>query len=239
MASTKVPRICENCGVPFRAYISRVASGRGRFCSCLCRNESQSIPKIPRNCLCCKRDFEIHRSELWRKGELSGCFCSTRCFHTWKRVPLAVRFQMFVGETTKQGCILWTGARTPDGRGIITTEPPNTRQIAAPVAALILAGHPVPEGYCALHHCDNPTCVNVDHLFIGTRFENGQDMRAKGRHAYGERHGFAKLTAKIVIEARRRYGHGGVVSFKELAADYGVTTGAMGSAVTGRTWKHI
>lgn len=54
-------------------------------------------------------------------------------------------------------------------------------------AAWMIYCGPIPEGMCVCHHCDNPGCVNPDHLFLGTRKDNTQDMIAKGRHIEGAR----------------------------------------------------
>jgi hypothetical protein len=85
---------------------------------------------------------------------------------------------------------------------------------------------PIPEGLKALHHCDNPICVNPAHLFLGTTSDNALDAVQKGRQippkkrGMGIRNGRGKLTDEQVAEIRRRYRprHNG----KALAAEYGV-----------------
>jgi hypothetical protein len=65
----------------------------------------------------------------------------------------------------------------------------------------------IPEDFDVLHRCDNPSCVNPDHLFVGTHDENMQDMINKGRHTQNKRRGEgnakAKLTEQQVIAIRQ------------------------------------
>jgi len=56
--------------------------------------------------------------------------------------------------------------------------------------AWTLAHGTVPDGLCVLHRCDNPPCVRVEHLFLGTDLDNSQDKEQKGRagHVSGAEH---------------------------------------------------
>lgn len=60
----------------------------------------------------------------------------------------------------------------------------------------------IPEGLCVLHQCDNPKCVNPDHLFLGTHMDNTIDKMSKGRQPKGDNHGRSKLTETQVEEIK-------------------------------------
>ena len=94
----------------------------------------------------------------------------------------------------------------------------------------------LPEGMVVLHTCDNPRCINLDHLIAGTQSENVRDMISKGRDNYvnpkGESHGQARLTEEQVAEVRASSDIQRV-----LAARYGVSRTAISAIKTGRSWK--
>ena len=58
---------------------------------------------------------------------------------------------------------------------------------------------PIPDGMVVCHRCDNPSCIAIDHLFVGTQQENIADMWRKGR----QRWGLAKLDGEQVAEIKR------------------------------------
>lgn len=93
------------------------------------------------------------------------------------RAPLADRL-LFRSVLTETGCREYTGWRNQSGYGRIKVA--GKMPYAHRVAYEVWVG-PVPEGLCVCHHCDNPACINPDHLFVGTATDNMRDMWAKGR----------------------------------------------------------
>ena len=77
-------------------------------------------------------------------------------------------------------CWEWTGCRSRFGYGMITTTRGHSER--AHRLSWLIHFCLIPPGVCVLHHCDNPPCVNPDHLFLGTRKDNARDMAEKGRH---------------------------------------------------------
>lgn len=92
------------------------------------------------------------------------------------------------------GCILWQKAKNKAGYGI--TWHNNKWEYAHRVVAKASKGEVV------MHKCDNPSCVNPEHLIVGTSKQNSFDMVSKNRQAKGEQAGNSKLTEKQVLEIR-------------------------------------
>jgi hypothetical protein len=85
----------------------------------------------------------------------------------------------FWEKVDKSGdCWLWTGHRGCKGYGAAWAE---GRHQAAHRVSWELAFGAIPDGLHVLHHCDNPPCVNPDHLWLGTNSDNQRDCVAKGR----------------------------------------------------------
>jgi hypothetical protein len=93
----------------------------------------------------------------------------------------------------------------------------------------------IPEGMCVCHKCDNPACINPEHLFLGTHNDNMQDMKNKNRSTYGEKHAMAKLKEIEVKEIRRkRVKYGTKVS--ELSKEYGISKTQVSRIIRKERW---
>jgi len=93
---------------------------------------------------------------------------------------------------------------------------------------------PISHGMCVLHRCDNRRCINVAHLFLGSRSDNAADRHAKGRDARGEDNGQARLTA-AQIEAIRA----DVRAQRTIAAAYDISQQHVSDIKRRRRWIHV
>ena len=106
-------------------------------------------------------------------------------------MPVEDVLERFLANVNKEGkeqadgtrCWEWTAGHHSNGYGILQRL---GETLAHRVAWRLFVG-PIPAGFCVLHRCDNPPCVNAYHLFLGTQIDNIADMTAKGRANGGPR----------------------------------------------------
>lgn len=137
------------------------------------------------------------------------------------------------------GCWLWYGNLTGRDKRAFVWWNGKTR-IATRVVWELLKGE-VPKGLCVLHTCDNPACINPDHLYLGTQSDNAKDRQKRNRnHAFnepfrGEANGGAKLKPEQVLAIRADTVH----SQKTLASRYNVSVATISLIKRRLRWSHI
>jgi len=97
-----------------------------------------------------------------------------------------------------KSCWLWTGHRNRNGYGCGIRN--HYKRILAHRASWIINCGEIPNGKLVLHKCDNPPCVNPEHLFIGTYRDNNIDMYKKGRGTQGAKQGSKNINSKLTEE---------------------------------------
>jgi len=142
-------------------------------------------------------------------------------------------YSRFFSQVSKSdgGCWLWTGCKSNRGYGLLTRR---RKVFRSHRISYELTYGKIPSGLYVLHTCDVPSCVNPDHLFLGTQKDNMRDMALKGRSTLGEKNPKAKLTLNQVCEIRELAKSG--KNRKEIADSFGVTPMNISSIVSGVSW---
>lgn len=148
--------------------------------------------------------------------------------------PIRYRLLARIDFDTTPGCWEWSGAKVPQGYGLIKRK--DGTQLRAHRVAYELANGPIPSGMFVCHRCDNPRCVRPGHLFLGSHDENMADMVAKDRSArlLGGSNGSAKLGKEAVVSIRAS-----VNSYSHIAHQFGVSPSAVGLIKRRERWSHL
>ena len=142
----------------------------------------------------------------------------------WRRVRITER------------CWTWLGGTDMNGNGLVKVGASRTTKKARRVAYELTNG-PIPEGLGVSVTCKNHACVRPTHLVLRNQTEVIAAATAKGKMAYGEGIGSAKLTQTQVLEIVRLANDG--ISQRELARRYGMNRHNIGAIVRGRAWGRI
>lgn len=131
------------------------------------------------------------------------------------------RFEEKIIPEPNSGCWLWLGSIRGSNYGQFSYK---KKQYYAHRISYEIYCEPILKDKNVLHKCDTSMCVNPDHLFLGSQYENMQDMNRKKRHGSnskkisGEKHPNAKLNRKqveMIREDKRTY--------MTIAKEYGIS----------------
>ena len=153
--------------------------------------------------------------------------------------PVEERFFRFIDKT--DNCWIWTGKSiNQKGYGQIQIGGKGSRHKLAHRLSYEIHFGDIAPGLVVMHKCDNPSCVNPEHLETGTQSKNIKDAIDRGRkiskppHRFGESHGASKLTELNVMEIRVS-----LAETKELAIKFGISKSSIERVRNRKTWSHI
>jgi hypothetical protein len=145
--------------------------------------------------------------------------------------------------TEDKGCWLWVGSLSRNGRPAMKWQGESV--VPARVSLTLYTGRN-PRDLCALHTCDNEVCVRPEHLYWGTRADNGRDMSKRNRVVwdkgiFGQKGELAynhRWTNTDVIEMRRLHWQVGE-SYAEIGRRFHTNSACVYYICTGKKWGHL
>ncbi len=175
-------------------------------------------------CICGKE--KIVKGSIIRRGKSKSCGC-------WDHLDNSV--ERAIKKKTKicaNGCIEWTGRCDKDGYAQYGEKGNRVHRI-------VYEKHngPIQENNCICHTCDNPRCINIDHLWEGTNKQNNEDKVSKGRSVKGEKHHKSKLCVEDIICIKALYEYG--TFQKKIAQKFNVSQSTISTIIRNEGWRHV
>lgn len=189
---------------------------------------------VPGNCEKCGNHFMARKSSVdIGKGKYCSMSCARSAIPSKKRRDQKERFFDLVKKTNS--CWVWMGRKAKFGYGQFK-DMRIKKQILAHRFSYEIHYGMIPNGLCVCHKCDNPSCVNPEHLFLGTYKQNMQDAASKKRMPHGESHFRTTLKNKDIFFIRENFPH---ISAKHLANMFSVTKCTIYNILHRKTWANI
>lgn len=174
--------------------------------------------------------------EIGNAKRSKSCGCMSEDL---RRAGLMKRLEDKYIPEPNSGCWLWLGGLSKEnGYGTISVDGESRK--AHRVMFELSTSEKIPSGYEVCHHCDNPCCVNPDHLFVGTHIDNMRDRDKKGRRKppKGTFNGFSKLDDSKVrairlalVENKKTQG--------QIADEFGCDQSTVSLIKLGKRWTHV
>ena len=181
-------------------------------------DHTPSYAAYQRGCRCfeCSEISRAYHREWYAKNHAKARASANKRYKKKKRPTLEDRFWPKVDKRGPEECWPWLGASN-GGYGLISDG--KGKHLRATRASILIHSGPFDKSLIVCHKCDNPPCVNPNHLFLGTFKDNMKDMHRKNR-------GYAKLTWQQRRELLSRYtprGNGSSGNVNALAKEYGLS----------------
>ena len=151
-----------------------------------------------------------------------------------------VKEKLAAHSISESGCWEWSGTKSSDGYGELSISCfGDKRKFRAHRISYAFFNGVDPKEKLVCHHCDNPACINPDHLFLGTHKDNMKDMRSKGREAPqdGSNNANSSLTTYQAIKVMRAIQDG--KSNTEIANVFGVKHSTISKIRRGKSWSEV
>lgn len=182
---------------------------------------------------------------VWRKAKYCSRTCSNRVHGASRRIETIPQMKEYFFahlqnniQEDENVCWEWQGITTDFGYGIAHVK---SKNMPAHRLSYILFISPIPDGLFVLHDpvlCNNPPCVNPNHLRIGTKQDNAQDSIIAGTKIIGVHHHSAKFTDDDVRAIRQQYAQG-QSSMEDIADDRHVGFLTIRNMIRADGWKHV
>jgi len=169
------------------------------------------------------------------KGNLK-CLCGNEeCVNPHHYRTRLQYFESLIKINNDTGCHEWVGPKK-EGYGWFSID--GNLKSAHRISFEIHKG-PIPEKINVCHSCDNPSCVNPEHLWLGTQFDNVNDMMSKkrGNKASGESHHKAKITEDDVRLIRSLLSEG--ISMRHIQHKLNISYRIIQRVCSGQSWSHV
>jgi hypothetical protein len=157
------------------------------------------------------------------------------------RTPNTISKELLLDRTIQHqdGCWEWVGYKTNQGYGRVMAQ--RRSYLVHRLAMHLWKDFDLNSALLICHHCDNPPCINPEHLFVGTVYDNVQDMKRKGRSPkkqIGEASPIAKLTEANVKRIFKLLAEG-KLNQRQIARKFKISPGYLSQIKSGFYWKHI
>lgn len=151
----------------------------------------------------------------------------------FKKIPLGERFYDRILENAN-GCWIWQRGLDKNGYGRSSI---NRKGVQAHRVSWVIHKGKIPDGMQVLHRCDNPPCVNPEHLFLGNNADNMTDKMKKNRQTRGHDVNTSKINASDVFRIRGLLSEGW--SGRKISKLLGLKDHHVYDIKNGRSWRWL